>query len=155
LTDADVAGFDAVFYPGGHGPLFDLAEDPSSRALIENFHAAGKPVVAVCHGPCASRHVRDSDGQPLVAGKRVTGFTNEEERAVGRVEVSPFLVEDDLIRLGGHYEKVGKWLPFVIVDGQLITGQNPASAEVAARTLLQQLSGAGVSASARETQRRD
>lgn len=155
LENADATSFDAVFYPGGHGPLFDLAEDSSSIALIENFYAAGKPVVTVCHGAIALIRVRDTDGQPIVSGKRVTGFANEEERAVGRVEVSPFLVEDELIRLGSHYEKVDEWLPYVVIDGHLITGQNPASAEVAARALLQQLSGAGaVSTSGQQTTQR-
>ena len=136
LRQAAAADFDAVFYPGGHGPLFDLAEDAASIALIEDFYAAGKPVVAVCHAPGALRHVQSGDGQPLVAGRGVTGFTNEEERAVGRTAMVPFLVEDELIRLGGHYKKVSAWESHVITDGQLITGQNPASAEGAARTLL-------------------
>jgi len=136
LTQADPADFDAVFYPGGHGPLFDLAKDAASIALIETFYAAGKPVAAVCHAPGALRHVHSADGQPLVTGRRVTGFTNEEERAVGRTAMVPFLVEDELNRLGGLYEKVSAWQSHVITDGQLITGQNPASAEGAARALL-------------------
>jgi putative intracellular protease/amidase len=140
LSDVSADDFDTVFYPGGHGPLFDLAEDPSSIALIENFYAAGKFVVTVCHAPGVLRHVKGADGQPLVAGKRATGFTNGEEKAVGLTDVVPFLVEDELIRLGANYEKVGDWEPYVVTDGLLITGQNPASAQGAAETLLRELS---------------
>jgi len=140
LKDVSSDDFDTVFYPGGHGPLFDLAEDPSSIALIESFYAAGKPVVTVCHAPGVLRHVTGADGRPLVAGKRVTGFTNGEEKAVGLTDVVPFLVEDELIRLGANYEKVADWEPHVVTDGLLITGQNPASAQVAGETLLRQLS---------------
>ncbi len=136
LKDVSSDDFDTVFYPGGHGPLYDLAEDPSSIALIESFYAAGKPVVAVCHAPGVLRHVTGADGRPLVAGKRVTGFTNGEEQAVGLTDVVPFLVEDELIRLGANYEKVADWEPYVVTDGLLITGQNPASAQSAAETLL-------------------
>src|SRR5271166_771818 len=138
LNDVSSDDFDTVFYPGGHGPLYDLAEDQSSIALIESFYAAGKPVVAVCHAPGVLRHVAGADGQPLVAGKRVTGFTNGEEQAVGLTDVVPFLVEDELIRLGANYEKVADWEPYVVTDGLLITGQNPASAQSAAETLLRQ-----------------
>ena len=140
LKDVSSDDFDTVFYPGGHGPLFDLAEDPSSIALIESFYAAGKPVVTVCHAPGVLRHVTGADGRPLVAGKRVTGFTNGEEKAVGLTDVVPFLVEDELIRLGANYEKVADWEPHVVTDGLLITGQNPASAQGAGETLLRQLS---------------
>jgi putative intracellular protease/amidase len=140
LEDVSAEDFDTVFYPGGHGPLYDLAEDPSSIALIESFYAAGKFVVTVCHAPGVLRHVKGADGRPLVAGKRVTGFTNGEEKAVGLTDVVPFLVEDELIRLGGNYEKVADWEPYVITDGLLITGQNPASAQGAAETLLRRLS---------------
>jgi putative intracellular protease/amidase len=136
LNDVSADDFDTVFYPGGHGPLYDLAEDPSSIALIENFYAAGKFVTAVCHAPGVLRHVKGAGGRPLVAGKRVTGFTNGEEKAVGLTDVVPFLVEDELIRLGANYEKVGDWEPYVVTDGLLITGQNPASAQGAAETLL-------------------
>ncbi|WP_206860638.1 type 1 glutamine amidotransferase domain-containing protein [Lysobacter changpingensis] len=127
--------FDAVFYPGGHGPLWDLAEDPASIRLIESFFDAGKPVAAVCHAPGVLRHVKH-DGEPLVKGRRVTGFTNSEEAAVKLTEVVPFLVEDELRRLGGRYEKAADWQSFAIVDGRLVTGQNPASSEATAEALL-------------------
>jgi putative intracellular protease/amidase len=127
--------FDAVFYPGGHGPLWDLAEDPVSIKLIESFYNSGKPVAAVCHAPAALHKVQ-FQGQPIVKGKRVTGFTNTEEEAVQLTKVVPFLVEDELKRLGGLYEKVGDWQSFSIVDGKLITGQNPASSEETAKALL-------------------
>jgi putative intracellular protease/amidase len=140
LDDVSAEDFDTVFYPGGHGPLFDLAEDPSSIALIESFYTAGKFVTMVCHAPGALRHVKGADGRPLVAGKRVTGFTNGEEKAVGLTDVVPFLVEDELIRLGATYEKVTDWEPYVVTDGLLITGQNPASAQGAAETLVRRLS---------------
>jgi putative intracellular protease/amidase len=127
--------FDAVFYPGGHGPLWDLAEDPVSIKLIESFYNSGKPVAAVCHAPAALHKVQ-FQGQPIVKGKRVTGFTNTEEEAVQLTKVVPFLVEDELKRLGGLYEKAGDWQSFSIVDGKLITGQNPASSEETAKALL-------------------
>jgi putative intracellular protease/amidase len=136
LADAKAADYDAVFYPGGHGPLWDLAEDRASIALIEAMAGAGKPVAAVCHAPGVLRHVMGSDGKPLVNGKRVTGFTNTEEEAVGLTKVVPFLVEDMLKERGGHYEKDADWASFVITDGKLITGQNPASSEAAAKALL-------------------
>jgi putative intracellular protease/amidase len=139
LADAKVADFDAVFYPGGHGPLWDLAEDPASIALIEHMIAAGKPVAAVCHAPGVLRHVRGSDGKPLVSGKKVTGFTNTEEAAVGLTDVVPFLVEDMLKANGGIYSKVGDWQSYAITDGLLVTGQNPASSEAAAEALLKLL----------------
>lgn len=132
-------GFDTVFYPGGHGPMWDLAEDPISKALIESFVAAGKPIALVCHAPGALRHVRTSDGRPLVEGKRVTGFTNTEEEAVGLTDIVPFLVEDELKKLGGIFSKLEDWQPYVLIDGQLITGQNPASSGPAAKMLLDQL----------------
>jgi len=137
--DEAVADFDAVFYPGGHGPLWDLAEDPASIALIEHMIAAGKPVAAVCHAPGVLRHVRGSDGKPLVSGKKVTGFTNTEEAAVGLTDVVPFLVEDMLKANGGIYSKVGDWQSYAITDGLLVTGQNPASSEAAAEALLKLL----------------
>ncbi|BDU16760.1 type 1 glutamine amidotransferase domain-containing protein [Lysobacter auxotrophicus] len=127
--------FDAIFYPGGHGPLWDLAEDPASIRLIETFYESGKPVAAVCHGPGVLRHAKHGD-EPLVKGRRVTGFTNSEEDAVKLTNVVPFLVEDELKRLGGRYEKAGDWQSFAIVDGRLVTGQNPASSEATAEALL-------------------
>lgn len=136
LSDIDAAGYDAVFYPGGHGPLWDLAEDGNSIRLIEAFVATDRPVGAVCHAPGVLRHVRGADGKPLVSGRRVTGFTNSEEEAVGLTDVVPFLVEDMLIANGGHYEKGGDWGVHVVTDGKLVTGQNPASSEEAAKALL-------------------
>ncbi len=116
-------GFDAVFYPGGHGPLWDLAEDPASIKLIEKTLRAGKPVTLVCHAPGVLRHAKAADGKPLVEGKAVTGFTNTEEEAVGLTEVVPFLVEDELKRNGGKFSKAGDWEPYVLADGLLITGR--------------------------------
>ena len=139
LADVDAANFDAVFYPGGHGPLWDLAEDTHSIKLIEAFYAAGKPVAAVCHAPAILRHVRASNGDALVKGKRVTGFTNSEEAAVQLTKIVPFQVEDMLKELGGIYSKTTDWQPYVLVDGTLITGQNPASSEPAAQKLLDAL----------------
>jgi putative intracellular protease/amidase len=131
--------FDTVFYPGGHGPMWDLAENPASIRLIESFVGAGKPVALVCHAPAALRHVRDADGNPLVAGKKVTGFTNTEEEAVGLTDVVPFLLEDELKKLGGVYTRGADWASFVTRDGLLITGQNPASSRAGAELLLQTL----------------
>ena len=133
--------FDTVFYPGGHGPLWDLAEDQNSIALIEAFLAAGKPVALVCHAPGVLRHVKTPAGRPLVEGKKVTGFTNSEEAAVGLTEVVPFLVEDELKAKGGIYSKVDDWGVYVVTDGLLITGQNPASSGPAAKVLLEKLAG--------------
>ncbi|MFE0500148.1 type 1 glutamine amidotransferase domain-containing protein [Lysobacter soli] len=138
LDSVSADEFDAVFYPGGHGPLWDLAEDPASIRLIETFYESGKPVAAVCHAPGVLRHVKH-EGEPLVKGKRVTGFTNSEEEAVKLTKVVPFLVEDELKRLGGKYEKAGDWQSFAIVDGRLVTGQNPASSEATAEALLKLL----------------
>ncbi|MDE1165191.1 MAG: type 1 glutamine amidotransferase domain-containing protein [Pseudomonas sp.] len=132
--------FDAVFYPGGHGPLWDLAESSTSIALIESFERAGKPIAFVCHAPGVLRHVKAANGQPLVKGRRVSGFTNSEEAGVGLTDVVPFLIEDEFQALGGLYEKGADWLPFVIEDGLLITGQNPASSEAAAKALIKALS---------------
>lgn len=140
LADVDPADYDAVFYPGGHGPLWDLAEDKASIALIERLWSDGKLVASVCHGPGVLRHVHDSNGEPLVKGREVTGFSNTEEQAVGLTEVVPFLVEDELSRLGGHYVRTDDWCSRVAVDGRLITGQNPASSADTARALLKQLS---------------
>lgn len=136
LATLNVADFDAVFYPGGHGPLWDLAEDKASIALIEAMIAAGKPVAAVCHAPGVLRHTRNVDGTPLVSGKRVTGFANSEEDAVQLTQIVPFLVEDMLKANDGEYSKGPDWHPHVVVDGLLITGQNPASSELAAEKLL-------------------
>jgi putative intracellular protease/amidase len=129
--------FDTVFYPGGHGPMWDIAEDKNSVKLIESFLAAGKYVALVCHAPGALRHVKTPQGKPLVEGKNVTGFTNGEEEAVGLTKVVPFLVEDELMRLGAIFTKVKDWGVHTIVDGQLITGQNPASSGPAARVLIE------------------
>ena len=138
---ASVSGddFDAVFYPGGHGPLWDLAEDTDSIALIESMMAAGKTVSAVCHAPGVLRRVRTKDGSLLVKGRNVTGFANTEEEAAQLTKVVPFLVEDMLVESGGHYTKGADWQPHVVTDGKLITGQNPASSESAARAVLTQL----------------
>lgn len=131
--------FDTVFYPGGHGPLWDLAEDKHSIGLIESFLAAGKPVALVCHAPGALRHVKTPTGEPLVEGKKVTGFTNTEEEAVGLTKVVPFLLEDELKAQGGLYSQGADWAPYVVSDGLLITGQNPNSSGPAAKLLLEQL----------------
>jgi putative intracellular protease/amidase len=136
LRDVAASDFDAVFYPGGHGPLWDLAEDASSIALIEAMLAAGKPVVAVCHAPGVLRHARTPNGDPVVSGKAATGFTNTEEQAVGLAGVVPFLVEDMLRENGATYSKQADWQPHVVTDGLLITGQNPASSKPAAEALL-------------------
>ena len=139
LSSVRAEDYDAIFYPGGHGPLWDLAEDKISIALIEAFYQAGKPVAAVCHAPGVFRHVKGADGQPLVKGKRVTGFTNSEEEAVQLTKVVPFLVEDMLKEKGGVYSKGADWASYVLTDGLLITGQNPASSEAAAEALLAKL----------------
>ncbi|QNP40767.1 type 1 glutamine amidotransferase domain-containing protein [Lysobacter solisilvae (ex Woo and Kim 2020)] len=135
LDSVSADDYDTVFYPGGHGPMWDLAEDQSSIKLIESFYDAGKPVAAVCHAPAVLHHVQYK-GEPIVKGKRVTGFTNSEEEAVQLTNVVPFLVEDELKRLGGRFEKVDDWQSLAIVDGNLITGQNPASSEATAKALL-------------------
>lgn len=139
LDSVSQADFDTVFYPGGHGPLWDLAEDGNSISLIESFIEAGKPVALVCHAPGVLRHVKSSDGKPLVAGKQVTGFTNTEEDGVGLTEVVPFLVEDELKAKGGVYSKGPDWGSYVVTDGLLITGQNPASSLEAAAVLMKRL----------------
>ena len=139
LDSVTQADFDAVFYPGGHGPLWDLAEDSHSIQLIEAFLAAGKPVALVCHAPGVLRHVKKADGTPLVQGKKVTGFTNTEEQAVGLTDVVPFLVEDELKAKGGLYSKEDDWSSYVVSDGLLITGQNPASSAEAAAVLVKHL----------------
>jgi putative intracellular protease/amidase len=130
--------FDAIFYPGGHGPLWDLTSDPVSIRLIDEFYNDGKPVGAVCHAPAVLLNV-NIDGQPIVQGKRVTGFTNSEEEAVQLTDIVPFLVEDELKRLGGRYEKVDDWQVLAIADGHLVTGQNPASSSAVAEEILKLL----------------
>jgi putative intracellular protease/amidase len=142
LSNVVAKEFDAVFYPGGHGPLWDLAEDKNSIALIESTYAAGKPVALVCHAPGALRNAKVEDGSPLVKGKRVTGFSNTEEEAAQLTDVVPFLVENELKRLGGLYAKGPDWSLFVEVDGNLITGQNPASSANAAQEELKMLAAA-------------
>ncbi|MET0254382.1 MAG: type 1 glutamine amidotransferase domain-containing protein [Luteibacter sp.] len=142
LDSVSQADFDTVFYPGGHGPLWDLAEDKHSIALIESFIEAGKPVALVCHAPGVLRHVKGADGKPLVAGKQVTGFTNTEEEGVGLTQVVPFLVEDELKARGGIYSKGPDWGSYVVTDGLLITGQNPASSSEAASVLMVRLGAA-------------
>jgi putative intracellular protease/amidase len=139
LKDMRSEDFDTVFYPGGHGPMWDLVDDPDSIALIESFYNSGKPVAAVCHAPGVLHRVMYK-GQPLVKGKRVTGFANSEEEEVKLTNVVPFLVEDELKRLGGLFEKAANWQSFVITDGRLITGQNPASSTAGAQALLKLLS---------------
>jgi len=139
LADMKSENFDTVFYPGGHGPMWDLAESPDSIALLESFYNSGKPIALVCHSPGVLRHVTYK-GAALVKGKRVTGFTNGEEEAVKLTHVVPFLVEDELMRRGAIFEKVANWQPFHVIDGRLITGQNPASSTGAAQALLSVLS---------------
>jgi putative intracellular protease/amidase len=136
LTDVSADNFDAIFYAGGHGPLWDLAEDPESIVLIEVMHAAGKPVAAVCHAPAVLRDTRTQDGAPLVKGLSVTGFSNTEEAAVQLTDVVPFLLEDALKAKGANYSKGEDWQPYAVTDGNLITGQNPASSQLVAKTLL-------------------
>ena len=139
LAEVRLEAFDGIFYPGGHGPLWDLAEDPHSIALIEQALSAGKPLAAVCHAPGIFRHTRRPDGAPLVQGLQVTGFSNSEEEAVQLTNVVPFLVEEMLQGHGAVYSKGADWLPYVQRDGLLITGQNPASSELTAQTLLASL----------------
>jgi putative intracellular protease/amidase len=139
LAGLSSADYDAVFYPGGHGPMWDLADNRDSIALIESFYNSGKPVAAVCHAPAALHRVM-YQGAPIVKGKRVTGFANSEEEEVQLTHVVPFLVEDELKRLGGIFEKAPNWQSFVITDGRLITGQNPASSTAGAQALLELLS---------------
>ncbi|MCD1627951.1 type 1 glutamine amidotransferase domain-containing protein [Seohaeicola saemankumensis] len=128
--------FDAVFFPGGHGPLWDLAEDADSAALIEAFAAKDRPIAAVCHAPAAFKNTKTPEGKPFVAGRKVTGFTNSEEEGAGLTDVVPFLLEDMLADRGAQYTKGNDWSSFVVTDGKLVTGQNPASSEEAARRLL-------------------
>ncbi|MGB5983248.1 MAG: type 1 glutamine amidotransferase domain-containing protein [Nonlabens sp.] len=139
LCEMDPADYDAVFYPGGHGPLWDLSQDKTSIALIERFNEAQKPVGFVCHAPAALKNVKGTDGEPLVKGKKVTGFTNSEEKGVELVDVVPFLVEDMLKENGGNYSKGDDWSEYALQDGNLITGQNPASSKKVAEMLYNSL----------------
>ena len=140
LAEMNVEDFDAVFYPGGHGPLWDLYSDSDSIALIEKFIAAGKPVAAVCHAPAVLLNVKDENGEPLVKGKNVTGFSNSEEAAVALTDVVPYLLEDQLVAMGGSYQKVDDWNSLAVVDGLIITGQNPASSDAVAAALVKAIS---------------
>jgi putative intracellular protease/amidase len=135
LADVKSEDYDTIFYSGGHGPMWDLVDNPDSIALIESFYNSGKPVAAVCHSSAVFHRVM-YQGQPLVKGKRVTGFTNGEEEAAGLTHVVPFLVEDELKRVGGLYEKAADWASFAVTDGRLVTGQNPASSTAGAKALL-------------------
>ncbi len=145
LADVKAENYDTVFYPGGHGPMWDLAESPVSIALLESFYNSGKPIALVCHAPGVLRHVKYK-GAPLVKGKHVTGFTNGEEAEVELTHVVPFLVEDELLRLGAVFEKVADWQPFAVTDGRLVTGQNPASSTVGAQALLKLMAAVEVAA---------
>ena len=139
LSEVNSSDYDAVFYPGGHGPLWDLVDNTDSVSLIESFVKEEKPVAGVCHASAVFLNVKDADGNALVAGKKVTGFTNSEEEAVQLTDVVPFLVEDELIKKGGDYQKTEDWGVLALEDGLLITGQNPASSELAAKKLLTKL----------------
>jgi putative intracellular protease/amidase len=150
LSSVSADDYDAVFFPGGHGPMWDLAEDRDALALIERLHAGGRPVAAVCHGPAVLRRAKGADGVPLVRGKTVTGFSNTEEAAVGLTDVVPFLVEDALKANGGRYSKAEDWASHAVVDGNLITGQNPASSEATARALLEALAALEIGLTARK-----
>ena len=136
LSAMKVDNFDAVFYPGGHGPLWDLHKDSDSIALIEAFIGAGKPVASVCHAPAVLLKAKAANGDPLVMGKKVTGFSNSEEAAVELTDVVPYLLEDELVAMGGLYQKVDDWNPLAVVDGLLITGQNPGSSAAVAEALV-------------------
>ncbi len=139
LASMKVEDFDAVFYPGGHGPMWDLYADKDSIALIEGFIAAGKPVASVCHAPAVLLNAKTADGEPLVKDKRVTGFSNSEEAAVGLTDIVPYLLEDELASKGGLYQKVEDWNVLAVVDGLVITGQNPGSSEAVAEALVKAL----------------
>lgn len=140
LADINPNDYDAIFYPGGHGPLWDLTNDADSIALLQAFHQANKPVGLVCHAPGVLKNVNNDDGTPLVAGKQVTGFSNSEEAAVQLTNIVPFLVEDMLQQNGAHFSKGEDWSSYLAVDGKLITGQNPASSAAVANELIKQLS---------------
>ena len=139
LSEVNSSDYDAVFYPGGHGPLWDLVDNTDSVSLIESFIKEQKPVAGVCHASAVFLNVKDADGNALVAGKKVTAFTNSEEAAVQLTDIVPFLVEDELIKKGGDYQKTDDWGVLALEDGLLITGQNPASSELAAKKLLTKL----------------
>lgn len=139
LSDISSADFDAVFYPGGHGPLWDLAENQNSISLIESMYAAGKPVAAVCHAPAVFKNAKAENGEPLVKGKSVTAFSNSEEDAVQLTDIVPFLLEDQLTANGASYSKADDWHPYTVTDGNLITGQNPASSTETAQAMLEKL----------------
>ena len=139
LAQIDAADFDGVFYSGGHGPLWDLTNDANSIQLIEAFNRADKAMAFVCHAPAVLKNVKTADGDALVKGKKVTGFSNSEEAAVELTDVVPFLIEDEFKAQGAHYEKGADWQSYVVIEGQLITGQNPASSEAAAEQLLKKL----------------
>jgi putative intracellular protease/amidase len=139
LSEVKAFDYDAVFYPGGHGPLWDLTKDTNSIALLEAFQKQGKPVALVCHAPCALLNVKLADGDPMIKGKNVTGFSDTEETAVKLTKVVPFLLEDELKKTGAHYSKGPDWGVYVQIDGLLITGQNPASSAEAAKALLKLL----------------
>lgn len=139
LAQVKAEDFDGLFYPGGHGPLWDLAESQDSRTLIESFNQQDKPVAAVCHAPAVFRHANNAKGKPLVSDHRVTGFSNSEEAAVGLTDVVPFLLEDMLKENGANYERADDWQSFVVEDGLLITGQNPASSAATAEALIKSL----------------
>ncbi len=141
LSDINFEDYDAVFYPGGHGPLWDLATDKTSIKLIEDFYNAQKPIAFVCHAPAALVNAKAENGEPLVKGKKVTGFSDTEEEAVGLTKIVPFLLETELKKLGAHYSKGADWASFAQHDGLLITGQNPASSEEVAKLLLKTLDG--------------
>jgi len=138
LSDMKSKDFDTIFYVGGHGPMWDLVDNPDSIALIESFYNSGKPVAAVCHSPGVFHRVM-YQGEPLVKGKRVTGFTDGEEAAMNLTHVVPFLVEDELKRIGGFYQKAADWAPLALVDGRVVTGQNPASSTGTAKALMELL----------------
>lgn len=139
LSEINAKDYDAIFFPGGHGPMWDLAADDITAALVNSFYEAGKPVAAVCHGPAALAKAVDKNGSSVVSGKKVTGFTNTEETAVGLEKAVPFLLEDKLKELGGDYSCANDWQPHVVVDGNLITGQNPASAGAVAEAIIDSL----------------
>ncbi len=139
LADMSADDFDAIFYPGGHGPLWDLYNDKQSIALIESFIAANKPVAAVCHAPAVLLKAKAENGEPLLKGKNVCGFSNDEEEAVGLTKIVPFLLQDELIKVGANYKKTQSWQPIAVVDGLLITGQNPASSEPVAKELIKSI----------------
>lgn len=141
LVEIDADKFDAIFYPGGHGPLWDLAENEDNQRIIDTFMTEARPLAVVCHAPAIFKHTKGADGKSLVSGRRVTGFTNTEEEGVGLTDIVPFLVEEMLKANGGLYERGPDWGSYVVVDGNLVTGQNPASSEAAAKELLKLLVG--------------